>query len=744
MRKLMWLTIGFSAACIFGAYFNNQWLLPITIGAFVFAVISFLLIRWKVGFRIATAICLGIALGLSYFNIYDHIVLSRVRQKDNVTETAAIEVADYSYLAKRGAAFDGKMTIGNRSYNVRVYTHVTAEFKPGDLIVGEFQFKANLRNDEDWMNYAGKGIYLTAYQKSNSVGLGNYQRKILHYPAIWRNNLKNMISKTFPADTESFAKALLLGDTSEIDYETNTSLKLSGIRHVIAVSGLHVSVVFGLIYLLAGKKRVLTALIGIPAVILFAALAGFTPSVTRACIMQIIMMFALLLEKEYDPPTALSFAVLIMLIANPMAIGSVSFQLSVGCMIGIYLLSERIYNWMIHLKCFRERRGKFSAWVCGSVSITLSTMVTTSPLSAYYFGTVSLIGVATNLLTLWAITIIFYGIMLVCLLGYIWLPFAKILANIFGWLIRYVAATASIMAKVPMGVVYTRSLYIVAWLIFAYVLLTVYVLLKKKPALLFSCLVFIGLFVAVALSWVEPLIGECRVTMLDVGQGQAILLQSEGKNFLVDCGGDYDEGAADVTAETLLSQGIYKLDGIILTHYDADHAGGLPYLLTRVAADNLFLPHAEDEKDIEGRLRNVSNAKVHSVCEDIKIGYENAEITIFAPVSYNSGNESSMSILFQTENCDILIVGDRSEKTERMLLAHRELPHLDVLVAGHHGAKTSTCLELLAATTPEYVFISVGKDNSYGHPAQQTIDKILEFGCKILRTDEYGTVVFRG
>jgi competence protein ComEC len=231
--------------------------------------------------------------------------------------------------------------------------------------------------------------------------------------------------------------------------------------------------------------------------------------------------------------------------------------------------------------------------------------------------------------------------------------------------------------------------------------------------------------------------------MLDVGQGQAILLQSDGKNFLVDCGGDFDEGTADVTAETLLSQGIYKLDGIILTHYDRDHAGGVPYLLTRVATENLFLPYAEDHNNVGTSLQNLSDAAVHSVREDVKIGYGNAEITIFAPVSYNSGNESSMCVLFQTENCDILIIGDRSEKTERMLLQRHDLPQLDVLVAGHHGAKSSTSVELLEATKPEYVFISVGQDNPYRHPAQQTIERILEFGCKILRTDQHGTVIFR-
>lgn len=743
MRKLMWLAVGFAAACAFGAYCYNPWLLPIAVGFLALAAVSFALCRWKIGFRIAVAVCLGAAFGLSYFNVYDLLVLQNVRRIDGKTETVTINVADYSYLTDRGSAFDGEIQLDGRTYRIRTYLNEAEALEPGHKVWGEFRFKMTFWNDDDTLNSVGKGIYLYAYQSDDCTLLKHYQPGAGQFPAIWRNDLKNMIRNTFPEDAEGFARALLLGDTSGIDYETATALKVSGIRHVIAVSGLHVSIVFGLIYLLAAKKRVLTALIGIPAVIVFAAVAGFTPSVTRACIMQSLMMLALLIDKEYDPPTALSFAVLVMLMANPMAIGSVSFQLSVACMCGIFLFSERIYDWLTGSGFFGNGKGKLSTWICGSISITLSTMVTTTPLTACYFGTVSLISIATNLLTLWVITVIFYGVLLVCLLGCIWLPLAQFVGAALGWLVRYVCAAATIMATVPMGAVYTKSVYIVAWLIFAYILLGIFLMIKRKSAMLFAGLMLCGLFAAVALSWVEPLVGECRVTMLDVGQGQAILLQSDGKNFLVDCGGDYDARAADVTAETLLSQGIYKLDGIIVTHFDADHSGGVPLLLTRLETENLFLPYAEDPDGVGEKLRSVSNGVVHSVTEDVKIRYGNAEITIFAPDSYNSGNESSMCVLFQTENCDILITGDRSEKTEKILLQRHELPQLDVLVAGHHGAKTSTSAELLEATRPEYVFISVGEDNPYRHPAQQTIERLLEFGCKIVRTDHSGTVIFR-
>ena len=253
--------------------------------------------------------------------------------------------------------------------------------------------------------------------------------------------------------------------------------------------------------------------------------------------------------------------------------------------------------------------------------------------------------------------------------------------------------------------------------------------MHRRPTAVFAALTLCGLLFALGLSWVEPMLDECTVTVLDVGQGQAVLLQSEGKTFLVDCGGDYDTGAADTTAQRLLSQGVSNLDGVIVTHYDRDHCGGLPYLLTRMQTQTLFVPYAEDPDGIGETMRSLTDGTVTTVKEDLVLTYGNVKITIFAPLSYKSGNESSMCVLFQTENCDILITGDRDIQTEQMLLSRRDLPKLELLIAGHHGAETSTSEALLEKTRPEYVFISVGDDNRYGHPAQQVLERLDKYGC---------------
>ena len=231
--------------------------------------------------------------------------------------------------------------------------------------------------------------------------------------------------------------------------------------------------------------------------------------------------------------------------------------------------------------------------------------------------------------------------------------------------------------------------------------------------------------------------------MLDVGQGQSILLQSEGKTFLVDCGGDWDADCADLAAETLLSQGIQRLDGLIVTHYDKDHAGGVPYLLTRISAEHVYLPEIVDPYGISDQIRRSADpGACISVSEDLVLTYGNSKLTIFGPENYHLENESSLCILFQKENCDILITGDRGDLGESLLLSRTELPQLDLLIAGHHGSGKSTGEKLLAQTRPQYVFISVG-ENRYGHPTEELLQRLQQFGCCVYRTDQNGTIVFR-
>lgn len=749
MRKLVWFSIGFAAACLAGAVLYGRWIL---LGAAVMFVMTGLLACIRKKYENCTRllfVAFGCTMGLLWFGLYDHLFVLIPRVADGQTLPVTIEASDYSYETDYGSAVEGSIRLNGREYRVKAYLNGKNEVSPGDLVTGAFRFRLTTDGGaEDPTNHRTEGIFLLAYPQGSAQIQSAEEVSWKHYPAIWRRQLLNRIESVLPENAAAFASALLLGERSGITYEMNTAFKISGISHIIAVSGLHVSILFALVHTIIAKRRILSCLLGIPVLILFAAIAGFTPSITRACIMQSLMLLSMLLDKEYDGPTALAFAVLVMLIANPLTVLSVSFQLSVGCMLGIFLFSEKIRQYLLKFAekpVIKQRKylKKLYHGVASSVSISLGATVMTTPLVAYYFGCVSILGVLTNLLTLWVISYIFYGLIACLLFSLLSMGIAQILAGIIAIPIYLVLETAGFISKLPMAAVYTADPYVIAWLIGTYVMLVIFMLQRKKqPVLLITGIVFTFLLTQV-FAWFEPLQDDLRITMLDVGQGQSILLQSDGKTFLVDCGGDDDEETADITAEALLSQGISRLDGIIVTHYDADHAGGVAYLLTRIQTDRLILPYTETDSDTADTLASAANGLVEYVREDLLYTFGSTQMTVFAPISHESGNESSICILFQREDCGILITGDRGEYGEKLLLQQYAIPEVDVLVAGHHGSASSTTDALLAVTSPQYVLISVGEDNRYGHPADQVLQRLMKLGCEIYRTDLHGTIIFR-
>lgn len=739
MRRLMWFAIGFAAGCGFCSYGSELgWTVPaffVLLGIFI---LSLLLRNRGQGLRILGVVTLGCALSFGWFWLYHQNYLCPALALEEKETAASFTVTDYSRETDYGTGAEGILMLEDKPYRVQIYLEEILELAPGDDLEGTFRFRLTIG---EGTRHAGKGIFLMAYQEGKLCAQPAGELPRWAFAAMLRRRILEILETCFPADTGPFAKALLLGDTSDLSYEVDTDLKLSGIRHVAAVSGLHISILFALVTAISFRRRYRMVLLGLPTLVLFAALAGFSPSVVRSCIMSGLMLLALLVNRQYDGPTALSFAALAMLVWNPLAVTSVSFQLSAASVAGIYLFQEGIRNWILsHFRdtTGRTLRARLLGWFASSAAVSLSSMTLTTPLCAWYFGTVSLVSAVTNLLTLWIISGIFYGIMAVCLVFFVGQSAGALLAGFVSIPIRYVLLTAKVLAELPLSAVYTQSVYVVLWLVLCYVLAIVFLFQKRRQPAILGCCACIGLCLALLLSWWEPLEAGCRMTVLDVGQGQAVLLQSEGKTFLVDCGGDSDTQTADLIAATLLSQGIRKLDGIILTHYDRDHAGALPNLLTRIPTKLLLLPDTVNAVDY-----SLEEGETCYIRDAVQIDYEATRITVYGPVFSGDGNENSMCVLFEGENCAILITADRSAFGERLLLRKAALPDVDVLIAGHHGSADSTSRELLEAVKPETVIISVGEGNVYGHPAPSLLQRLQDFGCSVYRTDLHGTVVYR-
>jgi len=740
VRKLMWFTVGFSAACAGGAYLQYG----VWIALAAACVCKLTLCK---NHREMVCILLGCAIGLGWFLGFDRLHLAPAREVDGQTMHLNITVTEYSRSGEYGIIAEGKTKINGRSYSVQFYINEDISLAPNDRVEGNFTLRYTGGGLESSTYHKGDGVFLLCYPKGSSTVIAGDKHTAKGFTQNLRVEILSLVDRIFPADTRSFVRALLLGDTADMPFEMGWRLKNSGIYHIAAVSGMHVAVLFALICILCLNKRILIALIGFPLLFLFAAVAGFSPSIVRAVIMQSLFILSLLVNREYDPPTALATSVLVILAINPIAATSVSFQLSVGCMIGVFLFSEPIHDYLLHKTRIGPAKGKtfrvkLIRWFVASISASVGAISLTTPLSAYYFGSVCVIGVLTNLLTLSVVSAIFIGVVIACILGALWLPLGIGFSWLIAWPIRYVLWIVELISRIPLASVYTGSIYTVFWLIMVAVLLFVFMKCKKKHPVVLTVCILAGLFGAAFCSYLEPRMDNYRITAIDVGQGQCLLLQNKSKFYMVDCGGDSDAAAADEAAQILISQGVFHLEGLILTHYDADHAGGVDNLLKIVSVDTIYLPVGGGDSKYRDSLAQEYNDKIQWVKEDTRI--EEGNITIYPSLDGEESNESGLCILFQPENCDILITGDYSARGEQALMEHTDLPDIEILVAGHHGSRYSTSWNLLAATRPEIVIISVGADNNYGHPAAETLERLRLFGCVVYRTDVEGTIILRG
>lgn len=743
MRIFVRLGAGFTAACLLGAYLLELWSLPLGILLGIGAVIFLCFRRKSLGF-----VGLGLAVGLIWFGLYSQFALEPARNADGSVKTITASAVDYSYDTGYGTAVEVELKLDGRKFGSKLYLDGNKELTPGDVIRGKFTLRyTGPRGEKESAYHSGSGVFLLGYQKGE-VELIQSDGSIVHFPARFRKTVLSSIDRLFPSDTAAFAKALLLGDTTGIDYETDSALTASGIVHVVSVSGLHVSILFCVLFWFLGRRRFLTPILGVVLLVFVAAVTGFSASIVRSCLMNGLMLLALMLDREYDPMTALAFALFVMLAVNPMSVTSVGLQLSAASVLGIHLLAQRIAIWISARKFWQEVKYRgvvyhLREWIASTVGVSLAATLTTAPLTALHFGTVSLVGWLTNLLVLWLVNIVFVGIMISVILGAFWLWGGQGVAWLLSWGIRFVLAVAKLLGAFPLAVVYTESPYITAWLVFAYAMLAAFLLMKWKHRLQLCLWTAVTLAVAITLSWLEPALDDYRLTAIDVGQGQCMLLQSDGRTYMVDCGGSHDKTAADKAVATLHSQGIFRLDGLILTHYDRDHVGAVQYLLKRVPADTLYLPVGPGQEEWTPTLTEAASRLCY-VEQDLELTWQSSKISIYSFGKLQTSNESSLCVLFQRENCDILITGDQDHLGEMALISQHHIPKLDVLVVGHHGSNKSTGEALLEHTAPSVAVISVGQDNAYGHPAQQVLERLTRFGCHIHRTDLEGTILIKG
>ncbi|MDR1330380.1 MAG: ComEC/Rec2 family competence protein [Oscillospiraceae bacterium] len=565
------------------------------------------------------------------------------------------------------------------------------------------------------------------------------------------------IDSAFPARLAPFFRAITIGDADALrrDAAVYTALGMSGVAHIVAVSGMHVSFLISMISYVA-RTRWARITVDIPVLLAFMAVTGFSSSVCRAAIMQLFVITAPLARRRGDSVTSVFTALLLLLAFDPGLITQIGLQLSFLSTLGIVIISPRMQNALREYGETRRvlrKRGIPRAvydFVTASFSTTVGALALTMPLIAYYFGYVSLLAPITNLVTLWAAALCFCGGLITGLAGLAFMPLARFIALLASLPADWIIIAAKLISRVPFGTLYISNVYILAWLVYTYAVFAVFILqrgtLKKALYPVCGCAVALGL--ALLLTAATPR-GGLTVTAIDVGQGQSVVLSDGAATAVVDCGGTGFPSAAVRTAEYIQAQTAPPIELLILTHFHSDHAGSVPELLARETVKTLIIP----DPDLGGRdeLTDavLDAAAEHgigivTVTETITLDFGGSRLTIFPPFGDGSDeNEFGLTILITSGEWDALITGDMREETELLLLERTELPDIELLVAGHHGSKYSNSNDLLEVTRPETALISVGSRNTYGHPAEETLERMHRHGVTVYRTDLMGNITIK-
>ena len=750
MRVLATIGFSFSAGVFLAALLPwNGWQLYAAGGVLLLALAWLFAARKQKYFRRGLLILLPLAVSLAYFAGYDHLVRQPIENRCGAASDFAATVCDWPQATERGA----RVTVELEGYHrARAVLYGEAELlaaRPGDTVTGTAQWQSAAHFDsDDVTHFNARGVYALLYGREDvrlSAGDGDALRWL---PQRAGKAFREKVAAIWDDPRVSgFLTAELTGDKSAMDDGDYLAMQETGLAHLFAVSGLHCAFLVTLLALLISRRQRLLCAVTIPLLLFYMVMVGMSPSVVRACIMQIFLLIAPLFRRGSDPLTSLAAALLVILLCNPFAAASVSLQLSFSATLGMVLLSPRLYKLLTGWykgKC-RPLRAAL-CFVAANLSATLSAVVFTAPLTAWYFRIFVLVAPLSSLLAVPAAGWSFMAAFVTVLLGFVWLPLASLLGWISWALVRYILWIANGMMSWRYHAVYFTNPYLIYWLLFLYAAFIGCAATPdgKRKYLLASALSVLTLTAAIWVNRQDYQYGVLTALTLDVGQGESVILTSGGETALVDCGSSNSyKDPGGLAADTLHSMGVRELSAVVVTHYHADHTNGFYEVLRRIPVQTIYLPDIEDEYGVRERLVSLAEekgAQVTYVTKETADTLGDTVLTIYPPVQSGGDlNELGLTALASAGDFDLLITGDMSGSTEKKLVETYALPDIEVLVVSHHGSRYSSNIRFLKAVTPEAAVISVG-DNNYGHPSEETLQRLLAVGADIWRTDQQGTI----
>lgn len=570
-----------------------------------------------------------------------------------------------------------------------------------------------------------------------------------------RRGARARVDRLFGAQAP-LAASLLLAQRDALDPEVRDRFARAGLSHLLAISGLHVGLVCGMLLLMGSLSRMGkrgSAVLAAVGTVGYVLLLGAPHSASRAALQLVFLLAATMIQRPTRPEAMVAAAALILLAADPGALLSPGFQLSFAGVVGLLVLRPPLVA-VLAGRGAGGRLARARRWLGDAVATSLAATLSTAPIVAWHFGHVAPIGIVANLVAIPLLSLALPALALALLVGagasgigtFLAGPGAVALAAL-----DRVAATAAAVPGATIPVHGSTGLVLTVALTAGY--LASRRLGGVRPLIRGAAWSAVAAMVLIAAP-VRPVGDRIEVHVLDVGQGDAIAVRSPaGRWLVVDAGmagRDFDAGARRVVPY-LLRRGGRRIEGLVLTHPHADHTGGGAAVIRQLRPRWVGDPGSPaPSAQYLGLLRVAHGARLSWVglrqgsglaLDGVMVDFLHPEI-----VGATEGDANDLSVVVRVRYGDFaaLLTGDATALVEERLVRYYggDL-RADVLKVGHHGSRTSSTTAFLEAAGARIALISAGHGNRYGHPHRDVLDRLEAHGIKVLRTDRHGSIVVR-
>jgi competence protein ComEC len=669
---------------------------------------------------------------------------------------------DYLFIRVEKVAYENKEEIIRG--NLRITVPHSPESSPLRKLFVQDKIKvsARLLSSAGFRNF--KASSLEAYLKSQNIHNRAFSKSALlverlesgkkysplHLVSVIRQKLQQKIENHFSSEKSVFSpqgavlEALLLGERSRMDPSITRSLQKAGIYHLFAISGAHIAIISFFLFSLLKLTRVptrLSYLLVIVFLVFYAFLVEGRPSVMRATIMAVAFLLGKLFWKNVNLINTISISAFILLVFNPFSLFGVGFQLTFAATFSIILFFPRIIKYLPRLPLR----------ISEILVLSLTAQLGVIPFIASSFNRVTFSSLILNYAALPLVALIMAG-------GYIFLPLslassflAQLLAKGIESLINLLISCSHLFDRfslISYRIPTPHLMTIIGYFLFFLLLLLPAKIKRQKLVLIFLFLVFF----TVLISYPFPSLSkDLKLTFIDVGQGESVLLEFPGhKKMLID-GGGHPEGTFDmgeqVVSPFLWDKGIKKIDYLVLTHAHPDHLNGLKAVARNFKIGEYWESFSPLENDPYNEFKRLlpSSVSHKRLFRDHSHQERKVRIEVLHPEKgethvYTINNNQSLVLRISYSQVSFLLSGDIEIDAEKKILEHSTQIKSQVLKSPHHGSYSSSSKAFLDRVSPEIVVISVGEGNRYRFPDQKILERYKKMGAKVYRTDLHGAV----